>query len=179
MELWLPAKCRLYSQAPVGRLEIFCGPDVYLFRFASTVGGEGWAVSFGVWQGSSFGKHWVVFHWLIIRTHLTNRFLFTERFSALWAVFQLPVFYSALLRFVVRDTLLQITHGVFFAPPNSFLAIILQLPIPKTPLDYSRLLCYTPISSRLLTASFYNPSARDTQKTQPLLLRRRIYCVGA
>jgi hypothetical protein len=29
--------------------------------------------------------------------------------------------------------------------------------------------------SRLLTMSFYNPSARTTQKTQPLLLRRRVY----
>jgi hypothetical protein len=30
---------------------------------------------------------------------------------------------------------LQITHEVFFSPPNSFLDIILQLPIPKTRLN--------------------------------------------
>jgi hypothetical protein len=80
----------------------------------------------------------------------------------------------------------QITYEVFFSQSNSFLAIILQLPThfyssaPKlifwqavvSKLD-SSLLCYS-AWSRLLTVSFYNPSARTTQKMQPLL-RRRVY----
>jgi hypothetical protein len=39
----------------------------------------------------------------------------------------------------------------------------LQLPIPKSRLDCTRLMFYIP--SRLLTVIFYNPSARTTQKT--------------
>jgi hypothetical protein len=75
--------------------------------------------------------------------------------------------------FMTVSLALQITHEVYFAPPNSFLAIILQLPIPKSRLDYSRLLLCT--LSRLLTVPFYNPSARTTQKIEPVLLRRRVY----
>jgi hypothetical protein len=80
---------------------------------------------------------------------------------------------------------LQITHGVFFSQSNSFLAIILQLPIPKTRLNSIPLLSasypgrlssrnstffldYCSLFSLLLTVSFYNPSARTAQKTQPL-----------
>jgi hypothetical protein len=75
---------------------------------------------------------------------------------------------------------LQITHGVFFSQPNSFVIIVLQLPIPKTRLNsipslypgrlasrnstlQSRLLFCT--RSRILTVSFYNPSARTPRKT--------------
>jgi hypothetical protein len=38
-------------------------------------------------------------------------------------------------RFKTVSLSLQITHEVFFSWPNSFLAIILQLPIPKTRLS--------------------------------------------
>jgi hypothetical protein len=37
--------------------------------------------------------------------------------------------------FITASLSHQITHEVFFTPPNSFLAIILQLPIPKTRLN--------------------------------------------
>jgi hypothetical protein len=47
------------------------------------------------------------------------------------------VFTSRILStdFITVSLSLQITHEVFFAPPNSFLAIILQLPIHKTHLN--------------------------------------------
>jgi hypothetical protein len=74
---------------------------------------------------------------------------------------------------------LHITHDVFFSQPNSFLAIILQLPTSKIRLNsipssypsrlasrnstlHTRLLFYT--RPRLLTASFYNLSARNHGK---------------
>jgi hypothetical protein len=67
---------------------------------------------------------------------------------------------------------LQITHEVFFAPPNSFLAIILQLP--------TQFLCsqaHIPVGWRLETRLnssqlnfFYNHFARIMQKT------RLLYC---
>jgi hypothetical protein len=47
----------------------------------------------------------------------------------------------------------KLTHEVFLAQSNSFLAIILQLPIPNTWLDYSRLLFYTPSAMFLLLLS--------------------------
>jgi hypothetical protein len=40
---------------------------------------------------------------------------------------------------------------------------------------YSTRLLFSTTPFRLLTVSFYNPSARTTQKTQPLLLTRRVY----
>jgi hypothetical protein len=76
----------------------------------------------------------------------------------------------------------QTTHEDFFSQPNSFLTIILQLPIPKTRTQFnssapklisrqaavpkldSSLLDYS-LYSRLLTVPFYNPSALTTQKT--------------
>jgi hypothetical protein len=45
----------------------------------------------------------------------------------------------------------------------------LQLPIPKTRLDYSRLLFYTP--SRLLTVPSYNSSARIPRKTPSSIVK--------
>jgi hypothetical protein len=80
-----------------------------------------------------------------------------------------------------RDSLtlsLQITHGVFFSQPNSFLAIILQLLIPKTRLStipssyphepasrnstlHSRLL----FSSLLYYRTLNNHFARTVRKT--------------
>jgi hypothetical protein len=103
-----------------------------------------------------------------------------------------------LLQFTITHALgfsvslsLQIIHDVFFAQPNSFLAVILQLPIMMTQLSSSPLLPSSYLGrlasqtqlfisdycswSHLLTVSFYNPSAWITQKTQPLLLRRRVY----
>jgi hypothetical protein len=72
-----------------------------------------------------------------------------------------------------------------------FLALILRLPILKTqhnsipllPSSYpgrlvswdSTRLHFSMTLSHLVTVSFYNPLARTTQKTQPLLLRRRVY----
>jgi hypothetical protein len=76
--------------------------------------------------------------------------------------------------------LLQITHEIFFAPPNPFLDIILQLPISKTRLNSiplllssypgrlafrnSTLFFTTPVS---LGNFLHNNSAQSTQKTQP------------
>jgi hypothetical protein len=98
--------------------------------------------------------------------------------------------------FITVSLSLQITYQVFFPPP--FLALILRLSIPKTRLHsvppppsshpgrlasristlhfwllFSTL--YSTTSSPLLIVSFYNTSARTTQKTQPLLLTRRVY----
>jgi hypothetical protein len=76
---------------------------------------------------------------------------------------------------------LQITHEVFFAPPNSSLANILQQPNPKTRLSSVPLLSTSypcTLASRNSTwlyaapASFgtllYNHFTRTAQKTQPL-----------
>jgi hypothetical protein len=63
---------------------------------------------------------------------------------------------------------LQITHEVFFSKPNSFLAIILQLPIPKTRLYHFRLLFYTS------QATFFvplNPSALTPRKTPSSIVK--------
>jgi hypothetical protein len=52
------------------------------------------------------------------------------------------------------SVLLQITHEVFFAPPNSFLAVTLQLPIPKTRLDSVLYCCIVKVKVTLrLTVS--------------------------
>jgi hypothetical protein len=82
--------------------------------------------------------------------------------------------------FITVSLSLQITYEVFFAHPNSFLAMILdsirflysQAHIPvgwrlETRLDFSPALCYQTL--------LYNHFARTTQKTQHLLLRRHIY----
>jgi hypothetical protein len=97
------------------------------------------------------------------------------------------------------DTLsLQITHEIFFAQPNLSLSLSLRLPIPKIRLqsiplrpssypgrmasrnsilhfrlDYSTTVLFT--LSCLLPVSFHNTSTRNTQKAQPLLLRRCVY----
>jgi hypothetical protein len=76
---------------------------------------------------------------------------------------------------------IQIKHEVVFSQSNSLLAIILQLPIPKIlfksiplltsqqagipKLDSSLLIAVLYSLFHLLTVSFYNPSARTTQKT--------------
>jgi hypothetical protein len=75
---------------------------------------------------------------------------------------------------------LKITHEAFFSEPNSFLAMILdsiqflcsQAHIPagwslEIRLDFSPALCCRTL--------LYNHSAGNTQKTQPLLLRRHFY----
>jgi hypothetical protein len=70
--------------------------------------------------------------------------------------------------------LFQITHEVFFAPPNSFLAIILQLPIPKTRLSTPKAHILAGWHLETLpdstTPSFgtlpYNHFPRTTRKTQ-------------
>jgi hypothetical protein len=74
-----------------------------------------------------------------------------------------------------------------------FLSLVLRLPMPLTRLHSIRLLTSSypgrlasRNSTRLLFSttlsrlvSFYNSSIRTTQKTQPLLLRRHVYCVVA
>jgi hypothetical protein len=58
--------------------------------------------------------------------------------------------------FVTVSPSLQITHKVFLSQPNFFLAIILQLPIPKTPIN-SIILCsqaHTPAGWRPETRLF-------------------------
>jgi hypothetical protein len=70
---------------------------------------------------------------------------------------------------------LQITHEVFFPQNNSFLAIILQLPIPKTQLNSIPLLP-TSYPGRMASRNsallnwtlLYNYFACTTQKTKPL-----------
>jgi hypothetical protein len=57
---------------------------------------------------------------------------------------------------------LQITHGVFFSQSNSFLVIILQLQIPKTQFNYSRLL--------FSTLLYYFLSARTPWKTPSFMI---------
>jgi hypothetical protein len=54
-----------------------------------------------------------------------------------------------------------------------FLAIILQLPIPKTRVDYSRTLSCTPLS--ILNVPFYKPLARTLRKLCLLFLIMRVY----
>jgi hypothetical protein len=68
----------------------------------------------------------------------------------------------------------QITYEVFFSQPNSFLAIILQLPIPKTrlnsipllPSSYPGRMCLETRLTLLNWTLLYNHSARTTQKIQ-------------
>jgi hypothetical protein len=95
------------------------------------------------------------------------------------------------------------SHMKSSCQPNSFLAPILQLPIPKTGLNSVPLLpgsCPCRLASRSSTYHFrldystsatpltapsllfkrpslslYNPSARTPQKTRSVLLRRRVY----
>jgi hypothetical protein len=80
---------------------------------------------------------------------------------------------------------LQITYEVFFSQPNSFLVIILQLPIPKTGLGSIPLLsssCLGRLASRnstRLLSSELNPFARTTQKTQHLFLGMPVYSAVA
>jgi hypothetical protein len=71
---------------------------------------------------------------------------------------------------------LQLTHDVFSAQPNSFLAVILQLPIPKTRLISIPLLpisCPSRLASRNTTQSsqlnsYLHGFARTTKKTHSL-----------
>jgi hypothetical protein len=93
-----------------------------------------------------------------------------------------------LATYITVSLSLQITRGVFFAQSSSLFAIILQLPIPKTRLSSIPLfpssclgrlasrssalhfsLLLASVSSRLLIASFYNPSTRTTQKAASLI----------
>jgi hypothetical protein len=62
--------------------------------------------------------------------------LHTSQFTATPAL-GLSLFHSRILAtdFNTVSLLLQITHEFFFTPPNSFLAIILQLPTMKTGLN--------------------------------------------
>jgi hypothetical protein len=81
---------------------------------------------------------------------------------------------------IYKSLSLQITHEIFFSHSNSFLAIILQLPIPKTRLNsILRSQVHTPAGWRLETRLFtslnglnwnlhYNYFAGTTQKAQPL-----------
>jgi hypothetical protein len=66
---------------------------------------------------------------------------------------------------------LQLTHDGFFAPPNSVLAIILQLPIPKTRHSTSRLLLSTHLRCFYFVASsdcaLYNTSVWTPRETPP------------
>jgi hypothetical protein len=78
--------------------------------------------------------------------------LHTLRFTVTHAL-GYSVFTSRILAtdFITVSLSLRITHEGFFAPPNSFLAIILQLPIPKTRLHSIPLLpssCPGRLSSR-------------------------------
>jgi hypothetical protein len=66
---------------------------------------------------------------------------------------------------------LQITHEVFFSQPNSFLAIILQLPIPKTQLTSIPLLPSS-YPGKLTSRNSTNFSAENTAS---LLLGRHVY----
>jgi hypothetical protein len=70
-------------------------------------------------------------------------------------------------RFITVSLSFQITHEIF-AQPNSFLAIILQLPTPETP---SILCCNCQLRNSTdfndLLCPVYNSSALTAQKTQP------------
>jgi hypothetical protein len=90
--------------------------------------------------------------------------------------------------FITVSLSLQITHEVFFAPPNPFLAIILQLPIPKTRLNSILLLPSSqpgrlaPRNSTLRFATtvlccriLHITTLHGPSRKQPLLLRRRVY----
>jgi hypothetical protein len=82
---------------------------------------------------------------------------------------------------------LQITHEVFFSPPNSFITIILQVPIQKTPLNSIPLLprsyipagwrLETPFCSILLYAAehFFITTLHGPRRKQPLLLTTSVY----
>jgi hypothetical protein len=87
------------------------------------------------------------------------------------------VFTSRILAtdFITASLSLQITHEIFFAKPNSFLAIILQLPIPKSRLSSIPMFSSSypgRLASRNSTlfswSLLYNHFARTTHKTQPL-----------
>jgi hypothetical protein len=82
----------------------------------------------------------------------------------------------------ISNTLsLQITRVVFFAGRNSFLAIILQLPAlfnSSAPKLISRQAGVSKLDSQLVLCCWtrlYSHSARAMQKTQHLLLKRRVY----
>jgi hypothetical protein len=110
---------------------------------------------------------------------------FTVAHALGFSVFTSPILATD---FITVSLSLQITHGILCSQPNSFLAIILQLQIPKTRLRslpssypgrlasrnstelfYSRLpLLYSAVCCLTLP---YNHFARTMQKTQP-------YCLG-
>jgi hypothetical protein len=77
----------------------------------------------------------------------------------------------------------QNTHGILFPQSNSFLAINLQLAIPKTrlnsiPSSYPGSLAFRNSTLHFTLCCWtllYDHFARNTQEAQPLLLRRRVY----
>jgi hypothetical protein len=97
---------------------------------------------------------------------------------------QFSMFTSRILAtdFITVSLSHQITHGVLFSQPNYFLAIILQMPTQfnsKHTSWQAGVSNTTLFSTRFASSvSFYNSSARTTQKTQPLLLTRRVYWSG-
>jgi hypothetical protein len=106
--------------------------------------------------------------------------------SKLQAITALPLFphitvhhYTHGSGFITASLSLQITHEVFFSQPNSFLAIILQMPIPKTrlssipllPSSYPGRLASRNSTLLVSTEIFFI----TTQKIQPLYCREGVF----
>jgi hypothetical protein len=103
-------------------------------------------------------------------TFLTVYFgIYTLYSSPLTLALGFSVFTSRTLAtyFITVSLSFQITHDLFFAPPNSFLAIILQLPIPKTRLNSSQM------------NSSYSLCTDHAENTASLLLGRRVHSAVA
>jgi hypothetical protein len=97
--------------------------------------------------------------------------------------------YTIYVRINTRTPASVSKHEVFFAQSNSILAISsqsLSAAISRTrpiswkltnskELFFSRTVSTSDNILERLSLSFYNPSARTRQKTQPLLLRKRVY----
>jgi hypothetical protein len=111
---------------------------------------------------------WIMIHCTVYihttwdyRRYSAMAILRTLQFTVTRAL-QFAVFTSRILATDLSVSLsLQITHGVFFTQPSSFLAIILQLPIPMTRLTIS--------SIPLLPSSYPGRLALETRLFTSLL----------
>jgi hypothetical protein len=106
--------------------------------------------------------------------------LFVENKVTVWWESDFFSFYVSKL--INCYNILTITSNhtrIIFAQSNSFFAVILQLPIPKTQIKFfcfqSCILAGWRLETRLNWTLLYNHFARTTQKTGSLLLGRRVY----
>jgi hypothetical protein len=116
------------------------------------------------------GCAWLIRRFWIVRLDLLTPYSHITGLQVIrryrWTT-HLTVHCYTLTRVLSLHQSLQITHEIFFGPPNFFLAVILHLPIPKI------LLNSIPLNV------LYNRFARTTKKTQPLYCWECVHCNGS